>query len=299
MPPCTLGGLGRCPLSSFKSSLIAELLQLQNQSGWLEEEALHALAARRGIPLHVIQGLASFYTHFRRQPPRAVEIEICRDLACQLAGGQAACERLRSALEGNREVAIREVSCLGRCDQAPAASLGEVVIGTAQTHEVMDAVSNGAEPKAHTAGNWADADPYAQPSGRYGALRYREHVPMGERRQKGARATNTALWTNLFPSGSLDALPLWGAFLARILARLGPILGARSEHPFGVQIESPGSRLGLISGVHIGSNFGVPDWVQFRGFRLGPVSGVQIGSSFWGPDEVHFRGSRLGPISGV
>jgi len=151
--------------------LIAELLQLQKRSGWLEEEALHALAARRGVPLHVIQGLASFYTHFRRQPPRAVEIEICRDLSCQLAGGQAACERLRSALKENPDVAIREVSCLGRCDQAPAASLGEVVVGTAQTREVMDAVTNGAKPKAHTPGDWADADPYAQASDRYGALR--------------------------------------------------------------------------------------------------------------------------------
>jgi NADH:ubiquinone oxidoreductase subunit F (NADH-binding)/NADH:ubiquinone oxidoreductase subunit E len=151
--------------------LIAELLQIQQRAGWLDEEALRDLAARRGTPLHVIEGVASFYTHFRRQPPRAAEIEVCRDLACQLAGGEAACARLRSALEGRRDVAIREVSCLGRCDGAPAAALGGVVVEMAQTENVLAAVEHGPQPAAHTPGNWAEADPYAKPSDRYGALR--------------------------------------------------------------------------------------------------------------------------------
>ena len=153
--------------------MIGDLLRIQDKDGWLGEEALHDLAAQRGVPLHVLQGLVSFYTHFRREPPRAVEIEVCRDLACQLAGGQEACARLRAALAGRDDVGVREVSCLGRCDRAPAGVItgagpdsdarAGVVIETAQTATVLAAAEQGAAAPAHSPGHWETADPYSNP----------------------------------------------------------------------------------------------------------------------------------------
>jgi len=176
--PVPLAASRRSPLHSFSRSLIVDLLQIQNRDGWLAEQALHDLAAQRGVPLHVLEGLTSFYTYFRRQPPRPTEIEVCRDLSCQLAGGREACERLRSALEGRDDVAVHEVSCLGRCDRGPAGAIaragagegeGEsVVVDMGNTEAVLSALEHGATSPARTParspGNWQAADPYSDPA---------------------------------------------------------------------------------------------------------------------------------------
>jgi len=151
--------------------LIRELLDLQERKGWLAEDTLRDLARERSVPLHALEGLTSFYTHFRRSPPPPLEIEVCRDLSCQLARGRESLAALRKALEGRNDVVIREVSCLGRCDAAPAAALGGAPLELADTRQALDALENGAGNPSHEAGDWGKADPYANPQDRYGGLK--------------------------------------------------------------------------------------------------------------------------------
>jgi NADH:ubiquinone oxidoreductase subunit F (NADH-binding)/NADH:ubiquinone oxidoreductase subunit E len=103
--------------------LIKELQRLQHQHGYLPREALHELAERLKVPFFEVHGVASFYPHFRLEPPTGAEIRICTDLSCHLAGAPA----LKAALHAgctraglNGQVTIGETSCLGRCD-APVA----------------------------------------------------------------------------------------------------------------------------------------------------------------------------------
>ena len=151
--------------------MIRDLLRIQEDKGWLDEETLVALATERGVPLHVLEGLTSFYTGFRRQPPAPREIEVCRDLSCRLAGGADACQRIRAALEGRDDVEVREVSCLGRCDRAPAASIAGSAVETTRPEDVLEALKTGATETVHPAADWGAADPYATPADRYGTLR--------------------------------------------------------------------------------------------------------------------------------
>ena len=67
-------------------------------------------------PLYEIEGLISFYPHFRTSPPEQLEVAVCRDLSCWLA-------RERAELPDG--AAVHEVSCVGRCDQAPVAIVEE------------------------------------------------------------------------------------------------------------------------------------------------------------------------------
>ncbi|MFY9809041.1 MAG: NAD(P)H-dependent oxidoreductase subunit E, partial [Pseudonocardiaceae bacterium] len=66
--------------------LIPELNAIQSRLGWLPREKLEALARRMRRPLYEIEGLISFYPHFRIQPPPTVALHACRDLSCWLAG---------------------------------------------------------------------------------------------------------------------------------------------------------------------------------------------------------------------
>jgi NADH:ubiquinone oxidoreductase subunit F (NADH-binding) len=101
-------------------SLIPDLDEITARHGYLPEPELVALAARRRRPLYEIQGLISFYPHFRTDPPVKVDLHVCHDLACWMAGYEDRLAALRARYGDDVEVEIREVSCLGRCDQAPA-----------------------------------------------------------------------------------------------------------------------------------------------------------------------------------
>jgi formate dehydrogenase beta subunit len=106
-------------------SLIPALHAIQERLGWLPRAELEALARDTRRPLYEIQGLVSFYPHFRTAPPARVAVGACHDLPCWLAGADANIATLRDRYAGADDVEIREVSCLGRCDVAPAITVNE------------------------------------------------------------------------------------------------------------------------------------------------------------------------------
>ncbi len=119
-------GVGRPPGVEARNgrfggpSLIPDLEEIQARFGYLPREELVALARRRSRPLYEIQGVISFYPHFRLDPPAKVDLHVCHDLACWMAGYEDRLTELRARYGDDVEVELREVSCLGRCDQAPA-----------------------------------------------------------------------------------------------------------------------------------------------------------------------------------
>ena len=115
-------------------SLIPALNAIQERIGWLPREELITLSREVHRPLYEIEGLVSFYPHYRTAPPPAVEVSVCRDLSCWLRGSDGAIAALRSrcgpaAPDGSGAgVEIVERSCIGRCDLAPAGSVNEAPV---------------------------------------------------------------------------------------------------------------------------------------------------------------------------
>ncbi len=101
-------------------SLIPELHAIQSRLGWLPRAELVALARRMRRPLYEIEGLVTFYPHFRTDMPPKVALHACRDLPCWLAGSAPGL-----ADRYGPDVEFREVSCLGRCDMAPVVAVNE------------------------------------------------------------------------------------------------------------------------------------------------------------------------------
>jgi NADH:ubiquinone oxidoreductase subunit F (NADH-binding)/NADH:ubiquinone oxidoreductase subunit E len=103
--------------------LVRELRQIQERCGYLPRPELETLSARLAVPLHRLHEVATFFPHFHLEPPPEVEVLVCRDQACHLRGaGQCARDLKAIAAEfGDGRVSVEGVSCLGRCDGAPAA----------------------------------------------------------------------------------------------------------------------------------------------------------------------------------
>ena len=149
------------------SEIVRELLKLQEEEGWLAPDRLEALATRLRLPLHRLESVSTFYTHFRRERPQSREISVCRDLSCRLAGAESACARLRAWAEGQSDVQVREVSCLGRCDQAPVAALGHRIVDAADPDGVAAVLADPAALESPRPGrSWPTADPYASADGK-------------------------------------------------------------------------------------------------------------------------------------
>src|SRR5918911_582368 len=151
--------------------LIGLLSRAQEEHGFLSPDTLRRLAREANVPLHRLQQLVSFYPHFRTTPPPRVELAVCRDMSCYLAGGEACAKQLKE-LHGDG-VEVKEVSCIGRCDRAPAGLVNGTPVELADTERVKEWAANPAAAPAFAlppAKRWR-VDPYPTPVHRYRAIR--------------------------------------------------------------------------------------------------------------------------------
>jgi NADH:ubiquinone oxidoreductase subunit F (NADH-binding)/NADH:ubiquinone oxidoreductase subunit E len=125
-----------------QATITAALTRLQHARGWLSAADLRDLARRLDVPLYKLEEVVSFFPHFRRSPPAPVEVDVCRDMTCHLRGAAELTARLRAVADG-RTVRVNEVSCLGRCDRAPAVCLNR---RAGHGDEVHDAFYLGRSP---------------------------------------------------------------------------------------------------------------------------------------------------------
>jgi NADH:ubiquinone oxidoreductase subunit F (NADH-binding)/NADH:ubiquinone oxidoreductase subunit E len=154
-------------------SLIPKLTAIQREHGWLPREELVRLSREERRPLYEIEGLISFYPHFRTELPQKVELTVCQDLSCWLHGGEERLAELRSRYGDDVEVEFHEVSCLGRCDIAPAAAVNEEPARAADAESLVETARSDPLPKspARVTGTRFENDPYEPASRDYRVLR--------------------------------------------------------------------------------------------------------------------------------
>jgi NADH:ubiquinone oxidoreductase subunit F (NADH-binding)/NADH:ubiquinone oxidoreductase subunit E len=110
--------------------IVQRLRDIQNKHGFLPDAELKKLAADSGVPLYRIEEVSSFFPAFileRTNPPK-IEMRVCRDMTCHLRGASELLDEKRGlpvlaeqlSKEIGEKVCVEGVSCLGRCDRAPA-----------------------------------------------------------------------------------------------------------------------------------------------------------------------------------
>jgi NADH:ubiquinone oxidoreductase subunit F (NADH-binding)/NADH:ubiquinone oxidoreductase subunit E len=161
------------------SPIFDELRGIQRAHGYLPEAELRALADRLDLPLFRLQAVASFYPHFFLKPPARAEVRVCGDMACHRHGGNELRERI-AARFGGQDVNVRHVSCLGRCDLAPAIAVNDQIfekVTESDATTLIDFAVAGASPeqlnarRRHPAHSRIACDPYRDAASQYGVLR--------------------------------------------------------------------------------------------------------------------------------
>ena len=132
--------IGEAPREGHRRDLLIEHLHALNDAyRGLFERHLVALASEMRLPMAEVFEVASFYHHFDilkdGQTPPALTVRVCNGLSCALAGADDLLQRL-PALLGRDDVRVISAPCIGRCEQAPAAQVGQQAVGSA-TAEIL------------------------------------------------------------------------------------------------------------------------------------------------------------------
>jgi formate dehydrogenase beta subunit len=134
--------LGDAPRRS--DLLIEHLHKLQDRFGHLSSAHLAALADEMKLAQAEVFEVATFYHHFDvvkegDAVPPALTVRVCDGLSCEMAGAQDLLARL-PALLGD-DVRVIAAPCIGRCEQSPAAVVGQHPVPRATADAVQSAVA--------------------------------------------------------------------------------------------------------------------------------------------------------------
>jgi len=132
------------PESRQRDLLIEHLHKIQDSFGHLSAAHMAALAQEMNLPQTEVFEVASFYHHFDivkegETAPAALTVRVCDGLSCEMAGAQDLLARL-PALVG-KDVRVIHAPCVGRCEQAPVAVVGQNAIPNATCEAVVQKVT--------------------------------------------------------------------------------------------------------------------------------------------------------------
>ena len=130
-------------LDLTRDNLIECLHCIQDAHKHLSDRHLVALADILKLAPTEVFEVATFYHHFdvvrhKEVPPPSLTVRVCDSVSCSMTGAEGLIEDLESRL--GADVRVQRVPCVGRCEQAPVAVVGQRPIGNADVDVVLSAV---------------------------------------------------------------------------------------------------------------------------------------------------------------
>ena len=124
--------------------LIEHLHKIQDRFGCLSAAHLVALAAEMKLAMTEVYEVATFYHHFDvvkdgDAAPPAITVRVCDSIACDIAGSRALLDKLPGLL--GADVRVLHAPCVGRCETAPVAVVGQNPVPHATTEKVAALVA--------------------------------------------------------------------------------------------------------------------------------------------------------------
>jgi NADH:ubiquinone oxidoreductase subunit F (NADH-binding)/NADH:ubiquinone oxidoreductase subunit E len=119
--------------------LIEHLHKIQDKFGHISAAHIVALAREMKLAMTEVYEVASFYHHFDivkegDAPPPALTVRVCDSLSCELGGANALIGELQRAMGDG--VRVIPAPCVGRCEQAPVAVVGQNPVANADVNSV-------------------------------------------------------------------------------------------------------------------------------------------------------------------
>ncbi len=124
------------PYDGEQDALIPILQKVQEEFGYLPEEAIAEIARFLCLSESEIYGVASFYAQFRFERPGKHPVKVCQGTACHVRGGRRVLEAVERELgiqpgdtTEDYQFTLDRVACFGSCALAPVMVVDKMVYG--------------------------------------------------------------------------------------------------------------------------------------------------------------------------
>ena len=117
---------------TVKSAALPLCHLVQEDQGYLSNEAVEWIAARLDLqPINILE-LVTFYPMLRTEPTGKHHVRVCRTLPCALAGAYQTCKKIEEVFNckvghtsEDGEITLEFVECHADCGKAPVVMVGE------------------------------------------------------------------------------------------------------------------------------------------------------------------------------
>ncbi len=118
--------VAKYPAEQKQSAVMACLSIVQQEQGFVSQEAEAEIAAYLGMPEIAVHEVTTFYNMYNQSPVGKYKITVCTNLPCQLRDGQAALDHVchRLGIHAGETTAdglftVQQSECLGACAAVP------------------------------------------------------------------------------------------------------------------------------------------------------------------------------------
>jgi len=132
-----------------KGGLISMLQRVQEEFGYLPEEALAEIAKFMKIPQSQVFSVATFYAHFYLTRRGDHLVTVCQGTACHVRGAREILETAQSRLgiktgqtTEDYKYSLERVACLGSCALAPIMAVDDTIYPQMNTKKVVEILAN-------------------------------------------------------------------------------------------------------------------------------------------------------------
>jgi NADH-quinone oxidoreductase E subunit len=130
-----------------RNALIPLLQAVQDEFGYISEEAIARIGSHLSLPTSKVYGLATFYNQFSFSPRGVFHISLCNGTSCHLGGSGDLYTELSKLLEiGDGETtrdglfSLEVQSCIGACGQSPVMAVNDTYYSDLGVKEVREII---------------------------------------------------------------------------------------------------------------------------------------------------------------
>lgn len=135
-------------LISERNSLLDLLMNIQDNEGFLSEEALTNTSRKLGIPATNLYGIISFYDQFRLVPKGKYHIKICDGLRCHFNNNNSLLKEIEKKLNlkigqtsRDGKFSLEKVTCFSPCTNGFIISINEEYYTESKQEKIIELIS--------------------------------------------------------------------------------------------------------------------------------------------------------------